>query len=304
MDNQFLPTMRRRRTAYSEDPSQTGPHQDQCGPQNKPENPDMTLVWKRLPPEIASIIIVEVALTPLSINAHTYYRHDGANWQPPTRIEHIRALEPQKWQRVRNTLAVSTGIRRDVIRALNARGTIENWDIAHAHAHHSVPRSPRSWFSAEAQPVWPGDEVPPPSTQPSWWLLRHFRWLSTTVWDMILYLRRVPICIVVRFPNPGVLRRVEHVVVPTNGLPIACSDAEIEAFISSICNRAKSECYLFRTVGGWNMRSAIGDISDVRELIIYEADSSMISFDRNRLAREGRQHVRERRQHGSVGSWR
>ncbi|SMR55683.1 unnamed protein product [Zymoseptoria tritici ST99CH_1E4] len=302
MNNRFLPTMRRSRTAYSEDPSQTGPHQDQCGPQNKPENPDMTLVWKRLPPEIASIIIVDVALTPLSINAHTYYRHDGTNWQPPTRIEHIRALEPQKWQRVRNTLAVSTGIRQDVVRALNTRGKIENWDIAHAHS--SWPRSPRSSSFAEAPPVWAGDEVPPPSTQPSWSLLRHFRWLSTTVWDAILIRRHVPVRIVVRFPNPGVLRRVEHVVVPTNGLPSACSEAEIEVFISSICNRAKSECYLFRTVGGWNMRPAIGDISDVRKLIIYEADSSMISFDRNRLAREGRQHVRERRQHGSVGSWR
>ncbi|EGP85960.1 uncharacterized protein MYCGRDRAFT_94762 [Zymoseptoria tritici IPO323] len=114
----------------------------------------MSAVWQSIPLEITTMILVETALLPLKVHAHSYLHH-----------RYISALETTNppstnaWQVVLSALAINHSTRRAVIHALNTNGAIEHkTDPGVAYTAHFGP-------------------------QPSWALLAHFRWVFVSVED-------------------------------------------------------------------------------------------------------------------------
>ncbi|SMR55682.1 unnamed protein product [Zymoseptoria tritici ST99CH_1E4] len=223
---------------------------------------NMSTVWKGLLPELVSMIIVINALTPLRLHGKTYRGRQNEDY------DHMRALEPEKWQQVRNALAVSLSTRRDAIRALNRYGSIENerW----------------KYFPP------PYSSSPPSNSEPSWWLLRHFRWLHVNLHNTGMLSERASVRLMVRFPHPGVLRRVEHVLMPTPAPEKPYGDAELEAFMAGLCRTAGRWSNQFRTVGGWDMACATGNASDIRKLLVWKDGPLWEWRIRKRAARNAR----------------
>ncbi|SMQ52855.1 unnamed protein product [Zymoseptoria tritici ST99CH_3D7] len=211
------------------------------GPDTKPADQGMSAVWQKLPVELATIIIVKTAVIPLEIYA---------------------ALEPQNWQQVRNALAISVGVRQDVIRALNDRGAIES-DL-------KVPVHQVNW----------GREPRPPNTEPSRALLNHFGWLPVALRNKKLYGAYVKVHVWAPFPGPDETSEVERIVVPAKhreGLEL--SDSQVQELMASICSKSNSyKCgrRLLDIEGAWGIRPTARDISNARKLLVREEDPSTI----------------------------
>ncbi|SMR58061.1 unnamed protein product [Zymoseptoria tritici ST99CH_3D1] len=186
---------------------------------------EMSAIWRNLPLDISRIIIIENALTPLQINAY------GENLQ-----EHSQALDLSNWQIVRTSLSISHFTRKSALNTLKPHGAIE-------HIYLDFPRR----FAP------PGPHLP----EPSFALLRHFRWVFMAQEDSRLF---------VRMPVAGTLRRVERL----ESAPMkSMSDEEFENFMTLWCDMGRCKSWMFCGVGGWDMSAAVGDGADVRKLIVW-----------------------------------
>ncbi|KJX95466.1 hypothetical protein TI39_contig4111g00021 [Zymoseptoria brevis] len=195
----------------------------------------MSTVWKGLPIELTSMIIAQNALLPLELYGYT---------NPFGHHDHILAIDPEKWQRVRTALQICRSIRAHTIHSLKTHGAIE-------HIRFNSTLGPR------------GQRF-----EPSWWLLRHFRWvfINRDLWSPMAK-GDADIDIFVTMPIPGAMRNVERIEHVRADDHRARSDDELEEQMEFWCSVAGSASWMFRTVGGWLMHNAAGDGSDIRRLI-------------------------------------
>ncbi|KJX98721.1 hypothetical protein TI39_contig395g00017 [Zymoseptoria brevis] len=156
---------------------------------------DMSAIWRNLPLDITTIIIIENALTPLQINAY------GENLQ-----EHSQALDIPNWQIVRTSLSISHFTRKSAPHTHKSHGAVE-------HIYLDFPRR----FAP------PGPYLP----EPSFALLRHFRWVFIAQEDSRMF---------VRMPVAGTLRRVERL----ESAPMkTMSDEEFEHYMALRCDMGR-----------------------------------------------------------------
>ncbi|KJX95467.1 hypothetical protein TI39_contig4111g00022 [Zymoseptoria brevis] len=205
----------------------------------------MSAIWQSLPLEITTMILVETALLPLKVHAHSYLHH-----------RYISALETTNppstnaWQAVLSALAINHSTRRAVIHALNTHGAIEHKE------------DPGVAYTAHFGP------------QPSWALLAHFRWVFVSVEDRM---DRDDVRLFVRMPVPGAVRAVERFeIIGVKPSPMQATDIEVAGLAARVLGRVwvlgMRGCWLFSTVGGGDIADTIADVAEVRTLLFWEEE--------------------------------
>ncbi|KJX98728.1 hypothetical protein TI39_contig395g00016 [Zymoseptoria brevis] len=191
----------------------------------------MRPIWRSLPHDIATMIILENVLTPLKIHGYTSFGR-----------ERTQEVSSKNWQTVRNALAISRSTRKAGIHALNTAGAVE----------HVYPNDPRYvTYTLGGRPFH----------QPSDQLLQHFRWLFTAFRSHDFF---------VRMPVPGTLRRVERLEFRGGQMPLErLSDADLEDCMSVWCQLTATRAWMFEAVGGWNLCAASGRAEDIRKLVVW-----------------------------------
>ncbi|SMR58066.1 unnamed protein product [Zymoseptoria tritici ST99CH_3D1] len=202
----------------------------------------MSAVWQSIPLEITTMILVETALLPLKVHAHSYLHH-----------RYISALETTNppstnaWQVVLSALAINHSTRRAVIHALNTNGAIEHkTDPGVAYTAHFGP-------------------------QPSWALLAHFRWVFVSVEDRM---DRDDVRMFVRMPALGAVRAVERFeIIGEKPSPMQATDIEVAELAVRVCVRAWAlGCWMFLTVGGGCIAASLVHVAHVRALLFWEEE--------------------------------